>query len=109
MSPGPVKRMPTMSTRQFAQGSWKNKNVILGEGRPLETLQGVFRHIFRPMSDPPHIDVTQLSGQIGTQFILEMNIQRLGKLARPICYYDPMDMQPIVGRNVTNALLGSFR
>ena len=26
-----------MSTRQFIQGSWKNKNVILGEGRPLET------------------------------------------------------------------------
>src|SRR5947208_3329745 len=43
---------------QFAQRPRKNKNVILGEGRLLETLQGVFSHIFCPMRDPPHIDVT---------------------------------------------------
>jgi hypothetical protein len=47
-----------MSIRQFAQGSWKNKNVVFGERRPLETLQGVFSHIFRPMSDPLDVNVT---------------------------------------------------
>jgi hypothetical protein len=98
-----------MSTRQFVQRSWKNENVILGGRRPLEALEGVFGHIFRPMSDPPHIDVLQLFGEIGTQVLLEINIQRRGNSGPSVRYHDPIHVQPIVDRNITNSQFRSFR
>lgn len=89
----------------------KNKQVVLGKGRPLETLQPVVSDVFGPVRYSLDIDMSDPVDQelFHVLLDLEINIQRIKHPSPAVGYDDPMHMQPIVDRDITYSLLASLR